>query len=159
MGTPVFAVLGAVGTLMQGMMQAQVAAQQAKIQNEQLKIDIENDRIKAAQEENDRIEMFQRAEASNIVASAVAVNGGRNYSFEQGIQPYNKTVAMRDVQSIGYNRDVMVGRRQYQIAVNKWEARANGSLAMAGAFTDAIGGLGDAIPVGAYKSTPGGLLN
>lgn len=159
MGAPIFAVLGAVGSLMQGMMQANIAKQQAMIQNEQLKIDIENDRIKAAQEENDRVEMFQRAQASNAVASAIAVGGGRNYSFEQGIEPYNKTVAERDVASIQYNKDVMVGRRQYQIAVNKWEARANGQLAMLGGITDAIGGLGDAIPVGAYKSTPGGLLS
>lgn len=157
MGIAAFgAVIGAVGSLVQGVMGAQVANYQAKVANAQLKIDMENDRIRAAQEENDRIEMFQTAEQSNRVASAVMVGGGRNYSFDQGIAPFNKTVMARDVATIGYNRDMEVGRKKYQIAVNKWNAKAQATSSIVGGIFGAADSLSE-IRVGqaSYRSSGG----
>lgn len=155
MGLAAFgAVIGAVGSLVQGVMGAQLANYQAKVANAQLKIDIENDKIRAASEENDRIEAYQRAESSNRVASAVLSGGGQNYSFDQGIAPYNKTVMARDVQTIGYNRDMEIGRKKYQIAVNKWGAKAEGTSSIVGGIFGAVDSLAE-IRVGqsSYTST------
>jgi hypothetical protein len=153
------AILGAAGSLVQGVMSAQAASAQAKVANEQLKIDMENDKIRAANEENDRIEMFQRAEGANAVASALAVGGGQNFSYQQGIQPFNKSVVARDVATIGYNKDMAVGRAKYQIAVNKFTAKTEGRMAMVSGLFGAVDSLAGMKQVGSYKSTGGGLLS
>jgi hypothetical protein len=109
-------------------------------------------------EENDRIELFQRADSANRVASALAVGGGQNFSFEQGIQPYNKSVVARDVQTIGYNKDMEVGRKRYEISVNKWKAKTEGRMAMVSGLFGAADSLSGMQQVGSYQSTGGGLI-
>lgn len=151
------AVIGAVGSLVQGVMTAQAAKGEAAVANAQLKIDMENDKIAAQMEENNRIELFQRAESSNRVASALAVGGGQNFSFDQGIQPYNQTVVARDVQTIGYNKDMEVGRKKYAIAVNNYKAKTEGRMAMVSGLFGAADSLAGYQSVGSYKSSAGGL--
>jgi len=131
---------------------ASMAKAQSKVANDQLKIDMENERIRGAQEQNVRQEAYLRAESSNRVASALATGGGTNISYEKGIAPYNKGVARRDLQTSAFNSGQRVARSKYQIKVNKWNAKAEGRAAYVGAAADSLG------TIGSYMSRPGGLL-
>lgn len=153
MGMPVIGLaLSIGGSLLNGMMAAQSAQYQAEVQNQQLEVDRETTRIKAMTETNDRTEQYLRAESANRVAAAAAVLGGRNVSYEQGLQPYNKKVVGRDIANIGFNSRMEEDRMSYQIKVNKWNADVEGKSAMVTAFSDALGS------IGSYMSRPGGLL-
>jgi hypothetical protein len=143
-----------VGSLVQGVMAGQAAKLEAEVANEQLKMDIETNKIEAMHEQNNRTEDYMRREAANRVAVAAATGGfGSNVSYEQGIAPYNKTVWARDMATIGFNRDMTVGRKQYQIAANKVTAKATATSAMVGAAFDGFA------TIGSYVSRPGGLLS
>jgi murein L,D-transpeptidase YcbB/YkuD len=153
MGLPIIGIaLSVVGSLVQASMSAQAAKYEAEVQNNQLKVDRENERIRGMQEENNRLETYKRLESTNRVASAVATLGGRNYSYEQGVAPYNKTVTMRDVATIGFNSQMEQDRMSYQIKVNKYNAKTTARMAMVGAVTDSLS------TIGSYVSRPGGLL-
>lgn len=144
--------LGVAGSLVQGMMSAKAASLEAKVANEQLKMDMETKKIQAMQDENKRYEEYLRLVAINRVAVATSTGGGSSYSYEQGIAPYNKEVVHRDVATINFNRDMEVGRMKYQIAVNKFNAKVAGTSAMIGGLVDGLS------QVGSYMSKPGGLM-
>jgi hypothetical protein len=152
MSIPIIGLALSVGASLVGaMMQGQMAQYQAEVMNNQLEVDATNERIKAANEENQRQEEYQRAEATNRVAIAVST-GGRNYSYEQGVAPYNKTVMARDLGTIGFNSQMVQDRMAYQIKVNKWNANAESRSAMI------TGGVEAFSTIGSYMSRPGGLL-
>lgn len=132
-------------------MQAGAAKAEAKVANEQLKVDRENERIRGMQEQNERQESYLRAAASNRVAVA-ASGAGRSMSYEQGISPYNKGVAARDLQTMGFNTGQKVARMGYEIRVNKWNAKSAARSAYVGAAADSLGS------IGTFMQRPGGLL-
>ena len=140
------------GSFLQASQTAGMANAQAKVANDQLKIDMANEKIRASQEQNLRQEQYLRAEASNRVAAAVGTGGGTNISYEKGIAPYNKGVARRDLQTSAFNSGQRIMRSKYQIGVNKWNAKAEGRAAYVGAAADSLGS------IGSYMSRPGGLL-
>lgn len=140
------------GSFLQAGMAASMANAQAQVANQQLKVDMENERIKGMQEANARQEEYLRNEGSN--RAAVAASGtGRNISFEQGLGPYNKKVAARDIQTIGFNTGQKVARMGYEIRVNRANARNAATSAYVGAAADSIGAVG-----GYLVSNPSGLL-
>lgn len=153
MGLPLFGLVLSVGSsFLQASQQAQMAKYQADVQNQQLRVEMENERIKGMQEGNARQEEYLRNESSNRVASAVATGGGRNISYEQGIAPYNKGVVQRDMQTMGFNTGQRISRSKYQIKVNSWNSKAESAAAYTGAVADSLSA------VGSYMSRPGGLL-
>lgn len=153
MGLPIIGlVISAAGSFLQAGMQAQAAAAQAKVANEQLKVDMENERIKGMAEGSARHEEYLRNESANRVAVAAATGGGRSMSFEQGIGPYNKTVAARDMQTMAFNTGQKIGRMGYEIKVNRFNAQSAARSAYIGAAVDTVGA------VGSYLQRPGGLL-
>lgn len=153
MGLPIIGLaLSIGGSLINGVMQGAAAQRQAEIENKQLEVDRETERIRALQEGNDRQEQAFRAEATNKVAASIAAAGGRNYSYEQGIAPYNKQVVARDLATVGFNSTMEQGRMSYRIAVNSYQADMNSRMAMVGSFTDSLAS------VASFMSRPGGLL-
>jgi len=152
MGFPLIALgLTAAGSLLQAGFTSYAANQQMKAENAQLKIDMESERIAALNEQNKRQEEYLRLASANEVA--VAASGVSNFSYQQGIAPYNKEVAGRDIQSIGFNSRMRTDRMRYQIRVNKARARSETAGAFVTAGADIMGGGAD------YLSRPGGLLN
>lgn len=153
MGLPILGlVISAGASFLQAGMQAQMAKGQAQVANQQLKYDMENERIKGMQEGTARQEAYLRDEATNRVAVAAATGGGRNISFEQGVGVYNKDVMGRDIDTLRYNSGAKIGRMRYEIAVNRYNAKAQSRAAFIGAASDVAGS------VGSYVSRPGGLL-
>jgi len=61
-------ILTVVGSLATAAMTANVARQQAKIEQQQLATEMENERIKAIGDTTDRLEELRRAEATNRAA-------------------------------------------------------------------------------------------
>lgn len=108
-----------VGTsLIEASVQSNAAKQQYAVQKQQHIMDMENERIKALAETNNRMEAFIRQEAAN--RAALSASGlQQNISYEQGIAPYNREVLSRDVATISYNRDVALGQSRYAISVAK----------------------------------------
>lgn len=159
-----FAILGlalsAGASFIQARAQAQAANAQMKFANEQLKFDMENERIRGMQEASNRQEEYLRNVGTNIVAASVATGGGRNFSYEQGIAPYNKEIARRDLATIGFNSQMERGRMALQIKANKFSAKVAGRNAYIGAAADTIGNIGSAMTSSPeiFKSRPGGLL-
>lgn len=134
-------VLGIVGAFAQAAMTTAVAKQQAEIERTQLKAEIENEQIAAMQKATDRLEELRRAEATNRAALS-AVGLQTNLSYEQGIEPYNKTVATRDVERSNFNSGQVIGRKKYEIAVAGWKAKATSRSAFVEAGANAIGEIG-----------------
>lgn len=133
-------------------MQAGQAQAQAQVQNDQIRVDRENERIRGMQEQNARQEEYLRNTSSNRVAAALSTGGGANMSYDQGIAPYNKGVARRDLQTMAFNTGQKIARSSFEIKVNKWNAKSAGQAAWTGAVADSIGS------VGTFMSRPGGLL-
>jgi hypothetical protein len=124
-------------TMFEGYSTMKQAEYQAQVENQQLKIDAENERIRAMQEQNKRNEEYLKADSANRVA--VAFSGARNISFEQGLSPHNRSKAYLDMQTIGFNSAMEIGRKKYQIKVNKFNATMTGRSAMIGAGLESAG--------------------
>lgn len=153
MGLPILGLVLSAGTsFLQASMGAQAADNAAKVQNEQIKIDMANERIKGMQEGSKRHEEYLRNESANRVASAAATGGGTNMSYEQGIAPYNKGVAGRDMATMAFNTGQKIGRMKYEIKVNRYNAQAQARAGYIGAVGDTAGA------IGSYLQRPGGLL-
>lgn len=136
--------LSIAGSFMQAQMQASIAAQQAAIQKQQLKVDIENERIRSMAETNDRMDEWMRAEAAN--RAAISASGiSQNISYEQGVAPYNKKVAARDVGRSQFNAEQRIGRARFEIQVANWRARTTARSAYTTAFADSLGAIGSAL--------------
>lgn len=127
------------GSFMQANAQNQAIAAQTKLANQQLKIDMENERIKGLQEANDRQEDYLRNYGSNVVAASAAVGGGRNISFDQGIEPYNKEVARRDLATTDFNYGMSRSRMAMQIKANTMSSKVNRRNNMISAGVDTLG--------------------
>lgn len=133
-------VLGIVGSLASAAMTSQVARQQAKIEQQQLVVEMENERIKAIGDTSDRLEELRKAEATNRAAlSASGVD--TNYSYLYGIAPYNARVAQRDVGRLEFNAGQVIGRKRYEIAVAGWKARTAATSAFIQAGVDSLGSI------------------
>lgn len=153
MGLALFGLVLSVGaSFVQARAQAQAMEAQMKFANQQLKFDMENERIRGMQEANNRQEEYLRNVGTNIVAASAATRGGRNYSYEQGIAPYNKEVARRDLATVDFNSGMERGRMALQIKANTYSAKLNSRNAYIGAVADSMG------TIGSYMSRPGGLL-
>lgn len=127
------------GSFMQANAQNQAIQAQTKLANQQLAIDMENERIKGLQEANDRQEEYLRNYGSNVVAASAAVNGGQNMSFDQGIAPYNKEVARRDMATTEFNTGMVRSRIASQIKANTYSAKMNRRNNMISAGVDTLG--------------------
>lgn len=136
MGIPLALQIGA--SFLQAGMTSAVSNAQTKAVNEQIKADIRNERIKGMQDASARQEEYLRNESANRVAAAAAIGGGRNLSYEQGIVPYNKEVARRDLATIGYNTDQRIARARYQIRVNRFNSRLETAAAYGTAAADSM---------------------
>lgn len=161
MGLPILGLaLTAGASFVQARAQAQAAQAQMKFANDQLKFDMENERIRGLQEASNRQEEYLRNLGTNIVAASAATGGGSNFSFDQGIAPYNKEVARRDLAAIGFNNQMERGRMALQIKANTYSARANSRNAYIGAAADTVGAVGSAMVSNPeiFRSRPGGLL-
>lgn len=133
-------VLGIVGSLASAAMTSQVARQQAKIEQQQLRTEIENERIKAIGDTTDRLLELNRAEATNRAAlSASGVD--TNFSYIYGIAPYNARVAQRDVGRLEFNAGQVIGRKKYEIAVAGWKAKTASRSAFIQAGIDSLGSI------------------
>lgn len=139
-------------SFLQAGMQSQMSNAQTRVMNDQLKLDIENERIKGMQDANDRQEEYLRNESANRVAASVATGGGRNMSYDQGIAKYNKKVAGRDLQTMQFNTDNRIARTRYQISVNRWNNQMTRVAAFGTAASDSLAS------VGGYMQRPKGLL-
>lgn len=139
------------GSFLQAGMTAMSANAQARVANQQLEIDRENERIKGMQEANARQEEYLRNEATNRVAIA-ASGAGQNISYDMGLGPYNKGVARRDIQTIDFNTGQRVNRMSYEIRVNRANARNAATGALVGAISDSAGVIG-----GTLINNPGAL--
>lgn len=153
MGIPLALQIGA--SFLQAGMTSAVSNAQTKAVNEQLKFDIKNERIKGMQDASARQEEYLRNESANRVAAAAAVGGGRNLSYEQGIAPYNKEVARRDLATIGFNTDQRIGRARYQIRVNRFNSRLETAAAYGTAAADSMRAVANTIQ-DARKAAAGG---
>lgn len=153
MGLPILGLaISAGSSLISAGMQSAMAKGQAEVAKEQLKYDMENERIKGMQEGTARQEAYLRDESTNRVAIAAGMGGGRNVSYEQGIGPYNKDVMGRDIDTLRYNSAAKIGRMRYEIGVTRYNAEAQSRAAWIGAASDVAGS------VGSYLQRPGGLL-
>jgi hypothetical protein len=130
---------------------AAAARAEARVMNDQLKIDRENERIRGMQEANARQEEYLRLASSNRVAVA-ASGAGRSMSFEQGIDPSNKRVMGRDLETMAFNTGQRVGRISDQIRVNRWNAKSTARAAYTSAFGQSLSA------VGSFLGRPGGPL-
>jgi hypothetical protein len=138
MGLAAVGMLLSVGsTMFEAYSTSQQAKYQAQVENQQLKIDMENERIRAMQEQSKRQEEYLKADSANRVA--VAFSGARNISFEQGLSVKNKKTAGYDMQTIGFNSQMEIGRKKYQIKVNKFDAKMTGRSAMIGGALESAG--------------------
>jgi hypothetical protein len=141
---PISALLlvGTIGASFGSAMLASGAAKaEAQIEQAQLKTEIENERIKAMSETNNRLEQFRKDEASNRAALS-ALGVADNISYIQGIAPANRRVVARDVRSIQFNAGQEIGRKKYEIAVAGYRAKANSRTAYMQAASDSIGAIG-----------------
>lgn len=153
MGLPLIGLGLSVGaSFLQAGSTAAAARAQNDVQNQQVRVDMENERIKGMQDANARQEEYLRNESANRVVAAAAVGGGRNLSYEQGISPHNKEVAARDLQSMEFNTGQRLARSRYQIRVNRFNTSAESRGAYVTAVAESAGALGS------YLSRPGGLL-
>jgi len=135
-------VLSVVGSLATAAMQAGIAKQQAKIEQQQLEVEMENERIKAIGDTNDRLEQLRVSEATN--RGALSASGlDTNWSYVQGISPYNKQVATRDVGRQDFNAGQVVGRKKYEIQVAGWRAKATAASAFVSAGASIVGDIGN----------------
>jgi hypothetical protein len=135
--------LSVVGSLATAAMGAQVAKQQAVVEQSQLRVEIENERIKAIGATSDRLEELRKAEATNRAALSVA--GVENVSYAQGIAPYNQRVASRDVRRSDFNMGQEVGRKKYEISVAGWRAKTTAVSGFVQAGADIAGKVGSYI--------------
>jgi len=144
MGSPIFGILIGVGaSLFEGQMAVNQADAQMQVANQQLRIDIENEKIRAMQEQNKRNTEYLRADSANRVA--VAHSGIRNISFEQGLSTFNQKKAYADMQTIEFNKEQEVGRKRYQIQVNRMNAQMEATSARIGSFFDAATAVNDGV--------------
>ena len=134
-------VIGIAASFAQAAMTSQLAQSQAAIEQQQLRIEMENERIAALGATNDRLEEFRRAESSNRAALST-MGLIDNISYVRGIAPYNKRVAYRDVNRIDFNAGQQIGRKKYEIAVAGWRAKAEGVSAFTSAAASAAGSIG-----------------
>lgn len=147
-GPIVGVVLSVVGSLATAFVGAGIARQEAKIQQEQLKIEMANERIKGLGEANDRLAQFRAEEAQN--RAALSVTGvDTNLSYLQGIVPANQRVVSRDIARIQFNMGQEIGRKKYEIAVAGWKARSTAISGFAQAGADAVGTIGSSLISGA----------
>jgi len=132
------------GSFMTAQAQANNAAVQAKIQKTQLKVEIENEKIKMMQQTNDRMEQYMREEATN--RAALSASGlQNNISYDQAIAPYNKKVVKKDIMRSDFEGGQKVGNSRYRIKVASAEAAMTANSAYTTAFADSIGAIGSAL--------------
>jgi len=137
-------VLAVVGSLATAYVGAGIAKQQAKIEQEQLKVEMANERIKGMAETNDRLAMFRAEEAQN--RAALSVTGvDTNLSYLQGIVPYNQRIVSRDIARIQFNTGQEIGRKKYEIAVAGWRARSTAVSGYVQAGANAAGTIGSSL--------------
>lgn len=129
-------VLTVASTLYQGYATGQQAKYAAEVQNQQAKIEIANEKIKAMQQQSDRQAEYLKMDSANRVAIAFS-GASQNISFDQGIGPENLRTAKRDMNRIAYNSEQEVGRLRYEIKVNRATANLTARNAMVGSFLDA----------------------
>ena len=134
-------VMSVVGSLATAAMTASVAKQQAKIEQEQLRTEIENERIKGIGATSDRLEELRKAEATN--RAALSASGFDNISYAQGIAPYNQRVASRDVRRSDFNMGQEVGRKKYEISVAGWRAKSTAASAYVTAGAQSLAAVGE----------------
>ena len=134
-------VIGIAASFAQAAMTSQLAKSQAAIEQQQLRIEMENERIAALGATNDRLEEFRRAEASNRAALST-MGLDQNISYVRAIAPYNQRVAYRDVNRLDFNAGQQIGRKKYEIAVAGYRARAEGASAFMTAGASAAGDVG-----------------
>jgi len=147
-------ILSVVGSLATAAMGAQMAKQQAKIEQNQLRVEIENERIKAIGDTTDRLMELHKAEAMN--RAALSASGfDENVSYVQGIMPYNTRVAGRDVGRTVFNSEQVVGRKKYEIAVAGWKAKAAATSGFIQAGVDSLG----TIAGGFVRSSGSGVIS
>jgi len=133
-------VMSVAGTFATAFMQSAMAKQQAAIEQRQLKTEIENEKLKAMADTNDRLESFRRDEASN--RAALSALGFDNQSYEQGVEPFNRKVVSRDVRSIEFNAGQEIGRKKYEIKVAGWRAKSTARSGFIEAGASAAGQVG-----------------
>ena len=133
-------VVGIAASFAQAAMSSSIAKSQAAIEQQQLRVEMENERIAALGATNDRLEELRKAEASNRAALSAA--GVDNLSYATGIAPYNKSVAYRDISNVAFNAGQQIGRKKYEIAVAGWNARTNSRSAWMTAGASAAGDIG-----------------
>lgn len=124
----------------QAMFTAQQAKQEARIEQEQLRTEIENERIKAVADTNDRLEQFRRDEAANF--AALSTTGFDSLSYSEGIYPANLRTVKRDIGALEYNAGQVIGRKKYEIRAAGWRAKSAARGAWISAGADAIGKVG-----------------
>lgn len=136
-------ILPIIGSLASAFVGVGIARQQAKIEQEQLKVEIENERIKGMADTNDRLRAFRVDEAANRAAlSATGVD--LNLSYAQGIAPSNARIVQRDIARIEFNTGQEIGRKKYEIAVAGWRSRTTTMSAFTQAGADIAGNIGTA---------------
>jgi hypothetical protein len=135
--------LTAVGSFGTAMMQSANAKAEAQIEQTQLRTEIENERIKAMSDTNDRLEQFRKDEATN--RAALSALGVENLSYMQGLEPYNRKVVGRDVRGIQYNAGQEIGRKKYEISVAGWKAKSTSRSAYIQAGADTLSSVGSRI--------------
>ena len=118
------------------------AKQEAIIQQRQLKTDIENEKIKAMGETNDRLEQFRKDEAAN--RAALSAMNFDNLSYREGIAPENREVVRRDVRRLEFNSGQEIGRKKYEIAVAGWRSKSESRVNYLNAGFETIGTLSSA---------------
>jgi hypothetical protein len=132
--------LSTVGSIGTAAMTSANAKAQAEIEQQQLKTEIANEKIKAMSDTNDRLEQFRKEEAAN--RAALSALGAENISYAEGIVPFNRKVVGRDVRNIEFNRNMEVGRKKYEISVAGWRAKSASRSAWIGAGTEIAGNFG-----------------
>jgi len=131
-------VLSVVSSLATAAMGAQMAKQQAEIEQSQLRVEMENERIKSIGDTTDRLMELRKSEAMNM--AALSASGlDENVSYTQGIVPFNMQVAGNDIGRTIFNSDQVVGRKKYEIGVAKWKAKATAVSGFVQAGFDSLG--------------------
>jgi hypothetical protein len=132
--------LTAATSFAQAAMTSANAKQAAIIEQNQLRQEMENERIKAMSETNDVLEDFRKTEATN--RAMLSASGINNTSYQQGIEPFNRKVAGRDVRNLQFNAGQVIGRKKYEISVAGYRSKATSRSAFIEAGVNTLGKVG-----------------
>jgi signal-transduction protein with cAMP-binding, CBS, and nucleotidyltransferase domain len=127
-------------TFGQAMLTSAQAKQEAVIEQEQLRVEMENERIKGMGDTNDRLEQFRKDEAAN--RAALSTTGVSNLSYSEALLPANQRIVQRDVRAIAFNAGQQIARKKYEIGVAGYRAKATGRGAFVEAGTRSVGEIG-----------------